>query len=127
MKTAVRSREEKNRAKRGTYWSAYVTTHSNALDLEAGVFTWQSPRKIAMSLKRSAEASHRRRGSAYQAAMSMLNLYANRAGSNLSRGRRMVLERAKVELRNVFGRHTRASPPARRGRTICPPRPARGR
>jgi hypothetical protein len=66
--------------RRGKYWSRYVTTHRNALDLQVRVFTWESPRRIAMSLKRSAEASHRRKGSAYQCAMSMPNLYGNRAG-----------------------------------------------
>jgi len=84
------------------YWSARVTAGSNALDLEAGVFTWRNPRRIAASLKQSAELSRRRKGTALQSAMSMLNFYINRAGSNLPGARRRTLERAKVELRKLF-------------------------
>jgi len=84
------------------YWSGYVTKHSNALDLEEGVFTWSNPRRIALSLKRSAEESKRRKGSPYQSAMSMLNFYINRAGKNLSSDRKIILEQAKAELRKVF-------------------------
>jgi hypothetical protein len=76
----------------------------NALDLERAVFTWKDPRRIAASLKRSAERSRRRKGTAYQSAMSMLTFYLNRAGRELSAGQRRVLERAKVELRKQFGR-----------------------
>ncbi|HEU4682937.1 MAG TPA: DUF3175 domain-containing protein [Nitrospira sp.] len=90
------------------YWSADVMQHSNALDLERGVFQLTSPRRIAASLKRSSERSTRRKGSAYQSAMSMLNFYINRAGKQLSRDRKRILERTKSELRRVFGR-----PPAR--------------
>lgn len=86
------------------YWSQRVTEMSNALDLEPGVFTLPSPRAIARSLKRSAEISTRRKAGAYQSAMSMLNLYINRAGRNLSPTRRRTLERAKDELRKAFGR-----------------------
>ena len=77
---------------------------SNALDLEEGIFTFDSPRRIAQSLKRSAEASKRRKGSAYQSAMSMLNFYINRAGKNLPDDRKQLLENAKDELRKAFGR-----------------------
>jgi len=84
------------------FWSRDVTKKSNALDLEFGVFTWDDPVRIARSLKRSAEISIRRKGSPYQSAMSMLNFYINRAGKNLPRERRLVLERAKTELRNLF-------------------------
>jgi hypothetical protein len=86
------------------YWSQRVTETSNALDLESGVFTKSSPKAIARSLKRSAETSTRRKGGAYQSAMSMLNFYINRAGRNLSPKRRQILEWAKDELRNAFGR-----------------------
>ena len=86
------------------YWSGEVTKHSDALDLEEGVFTFDSPRKIAQSLKRSAEASRRRKGTPYQSAMSMLTFYINRAGDNLPKERRRLLEQAKDELREVFGR-----------------------
>jgi hypothetical protein len=81
-----------------------VTATSNALDLEPGVFTRPTSREVAQSLKRSAEASRRRKGSAFQSAMSMLNFAINRAGRNLSPRRRRVLEGAKDELRGLFGR-----------------------
>jgi len=86
------------------YWSQEVTKQSDALDLEDGVFTWDDPSRIARSLKRSAEASTRRKGAPFQSAMSMLNFYINRAGSGLPTGRLKVLERAKDELRKAFGR-----------------------
>jgi hypothetical protein len=89
---------------RKKYWSAEVTERSNALDLEPGVFAWRSPRRIAQSLKHSAETSLRRRGTPLQSAMSMLNFYINRAGTNLSRRQRSTLEQAKEELRRLFGR-----------------------
>ena len=85
-------------------WSARVTQHSDALDLEPDVFKSKDPRTIALSLKRSAEQSKRRKGTPYQSAMSMLNFYINRAGKNLPQRQKRVLERAKDELRNVFGR-----------------------
>ena len=85
-------------------WSAHVTRHSNALDLEPKVFTYSSSRRIALSLKRSAEASHRRKGTPYQSAMSMLNFYVNRAGTSLSAKQKKTLEQAKPELRKAFGR-----------------------
>lgn len=77
---------------------------SNALDLEPGVFTKRSPRAIALSLKRSALASERRRSAPFRSAMSMLNFHINRAGRNLSPEQKVILEQAKVELRRVFGR-----------------------
>jgi Protein of unknown function (DUF3175) len=86
------------------YWSAEVTRSSDALDLQDRVFTWRDPKRIARSLKSSAEASERRKAGPYQAAMSMLNLYINRAGKNLSQDRRRVLEQAKIELHRLFGR-----------------------
>ncbi len=79
-----------------------MTRESHALDLEEGVFTWKDPNKIACSLKASAEASTRRKASPFQSAMSMLVFYINRAGTNLSDEQREVLERAKVELRNLY-------------------------
>ncbi len=83
-------------------WSHQVTKKSNALDLESSVFTWSDPKKIAVSLKRSAEASTRRKAGPYQSAMSMLNFYINRAGKNLPAERRRILEQAKQELRRLF-------------------------
>jgi len=84
------------------YWSAGVTKHSNALDLESGVFTWSDPKRIARSLKKSADASSRRKTSARQSAMSMLNFYENRAGKNLGVKQKKTLEQAKEELRALF-------------------------
>lgn len=85
-------------------WSARVTRDSDALDLEGGVFKQSDPKKIAASLKRSAEHSKRRKASPYQSAMSMLNFYINRAGKDLPEGRKRVLERAKDALRVSFHR-----------------------
>ena len=83
-------------------WSGYVTKHSIALDLEEEVFTWDDPGRIALSLKRSADASIRRKAPPFQSAMSMLNFYINRAGKNLKSERKKVLECAKEELRKLF-------------------------
>ena len=85
-------------------WSADVTKHSNALDLKKGVFTLNDPKKIAESLKKSAKHSHRRKGTPFQSAMSMLNFYINRAGKNLPGKQKGILEEAKDELRVLFGR-----------------------
>ncbi|WP_421912253.1 DUF3175 domain-containing protein [Mesorhizobium sp.] len=85
-------------------WSAEVTEHSDAMDLEDHIFESDDPGKIAASLKRSAEHSHRRKAEPFQSAMSMLNFYINRAGKNLPAERRKVLESAKDELRAAFGR-----------------------
>lgn len=91
-------------AAHGKKWSKDVTEHSDAMDLEPGVFESDSAHAIALSLKRSAEHSHRRKSEPYQSAMSMLTFYINRAGKNLSKDRLAVLEAAKDELRKVFGR-----------------------
>ena len=89
---------------RGRRWSARVTRESDALDLENKVFAQRSPKKIASSLKRSAERSKRRKASPYQSAMSMLTFYINRAGKNLPASRKRTLDKAKEELRAQFGR-----------------------
>jgi translation initiation factor 2 alpha subunit (eIF-2alpha) len=68
------------------------------------VYTLRDPKKIAASLKRSAEHSKRRKANPYRSALSMLTFYLNRAGRNLSASRRKVLERAKDELRGQFGK-----------------------
>jgi hypothetical protein len=94
----------KKKSRKSKRWSARVTAHSNALDLEPKVFRSRSPRKIALSLKRSAEHSKRRKAKPYQSAMSMLNFYINRAGRNLSPTGRARLEKAKTELRKLYGR-----------------------
>ena len=94
-------------------WSHYVTTHSHALDLEPGVFTQDDPKGIARSLKRSAERSTRRKAEPKRSAMSMLNLYINRAGTSLSGRHREVLEQAKDELGALFDGAPSATRPAR--------------
>ncbi len=90
-------------------WSQEVTEHSDALDLEEGVFTRDSPREIALSLKRSAERSRRRKGTPLQSAMGMLNFYINRAGKDLPKERRETLEKAKDELREAFEKEKQTS------------------
>lgn len=85
-------------------WSAEVTEHSSAMDLEDHAFESDDARKIAASLRRSAEHSHRRKPEPFQSAMSMLNLDINRAGRNLPEERKKILEKAKDELRVAFGR-----------------------
>ena len=85
-------------------WSQQVMRTSNALDLEPGVFALDDPRDIAQSLKRSAEASRRRKAEPFRSAMSMLNFYINRGGKNLSAAQRRRLEAAKDELRALYGR-----------------------
>jgi hypothetical protein len=85
-------------------WSADVMAQSDAMDLDPGVFKSRSARQVALSLKRSAESSHRRKSTPFRSAMSMLNFEINRGGKNLSAERRRVLNQAKVELRKVFQR-----------------------
>src|ERR671936_2095772 len=99
MKKKRKKASRTSRPSKTGRWSARVTQRSNALDLEPKVFRSNDPRKIALSLKRSAQRSKRRKGTPYQSAMSMLNFYINRAGKNLPQKRQRVLERAKDELR----------------------------
>jgi hypothetical protein len=101
----------RGRASKKKKWSAGVMRRSNALDLEKGVFTKRTPRAVALSLKRSAEHSRRRKSAPFRSAMSMLNFEINRAGRNLPKSRVAVLEKAKDELRKLYGRE-----PARRAR-----------
>ena len=109
-KTASRkagSARNKTAAKRKTSpkrWSQRVTQHSDALDLKRGVFTLRDPKRIAASLKRSAERSSRRKAGAYRSALSMLTFYVNRAGKTLPKTQRERLQRAKVELKRQFGK-----------------------
>jgi Protein of unknown function (DUF3175) len=95
-------------------WSQRVTQSSAALDLEPGVFTYKDPHRIAASLKRSAERSGRRRAGPFRSAMSMLCFYINRAGSQLPAAERERLEKAKHELRDLFGKARRKSRGSRR-------------
>jgi hypothetical protein len=92
------------KSRHGRKWSAKVTKESNALDLNREVFTWQDPARIARSLKRSAQRSTRRTSDPYRSAMSMLVFYMNRAGKNLPKSRKDVLNRAKTHLRKQFGK-----------------------
>ena len=85
-------------------WSQRVTRESDALDLKKGVFKLTSAKKIASSLKRSAEHSSRRKSGAYRSALSMLTFYINRAGKTLPKTQRTRLERAKLELKHRFGK-----------------------
>ena len=85
-------------------WSQDVTEHSDALDLEEGVFTKGDPKEVARSLKRSADASGKRKADPFRSAMSMLTFYINRAGKDLDAGQKRVLEDAKDELRKLYGR-----------------------
>jgi hypothetical protein len=100
-KRASRTTARKAAPKR---WSQRVTDESDALDLRRGVFKLTSAKKIAASLKRSAERSARRKSGAYRSALSMLTFYINRAGKNLPKTERNRLERAKTELKHAFGR-----------------------
>ena len=104
--SARRTPTRKSTAKRAPRkWSQEVTEHSDAMDLQPSVFKLDDAKKIALSLKRSAERSHRRKSAPYRSAMSMLTFYVNRAGHNLSAKRKRVLERAKEELRKAFGKN----------------------
>ena len=86
------------------HWSAKVTRESDALDLEEGVFTWKDPKKIALSLKQSADISTRRKSAPFRSAMSMLVFYINRAGKNLNENQKNILQQAKEELRKLYGK-----------------------
>ena len=86
------------------HWSAKVTRESDALDLEEGVFTWKDPKKIALSLKQSADSSRRRKSAPFRSAMSMLVFYINRAGKNLNENQKIILQQAKHELRKLYGK-----------------------
>jgi len=86
------------------YWSAKATRESDALDLEEGVFTWKDPKKIALSLKHSADTSRRRKSVPFRSAMSMLVFYINRAGKNLNDDQKIILQQAKDELRKLYGK-----------------------
>jgi len=102
---ATKKRKAKKRTKgRNQRWSQHVTETSDALTLDRGVFTKGSPRAIARSLKRSAEHSRRRKSSPYRSAMSMLTFYINRGGNGLSAARKKKLEKAKDELRALYGK-----------------------
>lgn len=104
-KRKAKATARKTRAKpTSRRWSGRVTRESDALDLKQGVFKLDDPKKIASSLKRSAEKSHRRKADPYRSALSMLTFYINRAGKNLPVRRKQILQRAKVQLKKLFGK-----------------------
>ena len=84
------------------------TRESHALSLDPRVSAKRTPRGIAVSLKRSADGSRARKSSRFRSAMSMLNLYINRAGSRLSAKPCEVLECAKDGVRALYGRNPHA-------------------
>jgi hypothetical protein len=102
-KRPVRSRKSAHTSSRRR-WSQHVTEHSDAMTLDRGVFSQRDPKRIAASLKRSAERSRRRKSDPFRSALSMLTFYINRAGRNLPASRKKTLMRAKDELRKQFGR-----------------------
>lgn len=104
-KTSSRTKKKGTRnSRKARCWSGRVTRESDALTIESRIFSSSDPKMIAVSLKRSAERSHRRKSSPYRSAMSMLTFFINRAGKNLPASRKRVLNRAKEELRKQFGR-----------------------
>src|SRR5437868_5616584 len=100
----TRRAKSARKSKTGRRWSQRVTERSDALDLQRGVFTLKDPKRIAASLKRSAERSRRRKSDPYRSAISMLTFYLNRAGRTLPAARKRTLQRAKDELRKQVGR-----------------------
>ncbi|TWB93540.1 uncharacterized protein DUF3175 [Bradyrhizobium macuxiense] len=102
--TSTARRKRGAKTKTSKRWSQRVTKESDALDLKRGVFKQTSAKKIAASLKQSAEHSTRRKSGAYRSALSMLTFYINRAGKTLPKTERSRLERAKAELKHQFGR-----------------------
>lgn len=105
-KVAVKKSASKTTARKAApkKWSKKVTATSNAMDLEKDIFKSKDPKTIALSVKRSAEKSKRRKAGPFQSAMSMINFYENRAGDNLSAAQKKVLDHSKNELRKLFGR-----------------------
>jgi hypothetical protein len=103
-KTTRKKAAKKKPTAKKKRWSQHVTETSDALTLDRGVFTKGSAKAIAASLKRSAERSHRRKSSPYRSAMSMLTFYINRGGKGLSAARKAKLNKAKDELRALYGK-----------------------
>ena len=101
-KSATKKTSSKKSAPRK--WSKSVTEHSNAMDLKKDVFTLKDPKKIAASVKESAEKSKRKKAGPFQSAMSMINFYENRCGKNISAAQRKILDKSKEELRKLYGR-----------------------
>jgi hypothetical protein len=108
-KTAKKKTSTRKKSAPAKKWSHDVMEHSDAMDLEQGIFKSNSPAKIAKSVKHSSEQSNRRKGTPFQSAMSFLNFYINRGGKNLSASRKRILERSKDELRKLFHRKPETS------------------
>ena len=108
-RTPARKRPTKQAAKKknSRKWSAKVTETSDALDLKSKVFKSRDPKKVARSLKHSSDSSKRRKGTPLQSAMSMLNFYMNRAGKKLPAKDKKILNEAKDELRQLYGKAAR--------------------
>jgi len=104
MKTATKSQSRRDTRRKKHRWSGRVTRTSHAMDLEPGVFKNSDPKKIAASVKRSAESSTRRKSDPYRSAVSMISFFENRAGKNLPATKKQTLQRAKQELKRKFGR-----------------------
>ena len=100
-KPKTKQRSSRSNPKR---WSHHVMETSDAMDIEHEIFKEGSAQEIADSLKKSSTRSNRRKGTPFQSAMSMLNFYINRAGRNLPKSRRTILDNAKKRLREAFGR-----------------------
>jgi hypothetical protein len=106
VRRKARTKKAQSRKQRtGKRWSQRVTQESDALTLEHGVFTKSTPRQIALSLKRSADRSRRRKSDPYRSAMSMLTFYINRGGKGLSATRKAKLEKAKDVLRDLYDKN----------------------
>ncbi|HEV2381928.1 MAG TPA: DUF3175 domain-containing protein [Terriglobia bacterium] len=103
-KASPATKSNGTRSTKKKYWSGEVTRDSDALDLERSVFTWKDSKRIARSLAQSARQSKRRKGTPLQSAMSMLNFYINRGGTNLGSEQKKSLEKAKDELRAIFAK-----------------------
>jgi hypothetical protein len=103
-KKAAKKTATKKKTPATKKWSHDVMEHSDAMDLQSGIFKSNDPARIAKSVKRSSERSNRRKGTPFQSAMSFLNFYINRGGKNLSATRKKVLEKTKDELRKAFHR-----------------------
>ena len=106
-------RKKSRRATSGRRWSQRVTRESHALDREPSVFSSRDPKRLARSLKRSAERSRRRKTNAYRSALSMITFYLTRAGKKLPASRRRTIEAAKDELRALYGKKARSKRRAR--------------
>ena len=67
-KSTVKKPASKKAAKKPApkKWSKKVTETSNAMDLEKDIFKSKDPKKIAASVKRSAEKSKRKKAGPFQ-------------------------------------------------------------